>query len=118
MLGVRIPPGLPNSEFIAKVGNKSFFAGILLKMGIVTKMNKSKPVKDLRVIDEDAGGFSLSQIKKFINEVKVEATKIVWPERKVTIGLTAVVVILSAVASLYLGTVDLLLGKIVASLLN
>jgi preprotein translocase subunit SecE len=81
-------------------------------------INKSKPVKDLKVIDEEDGGFSPSQIKKFINEVKVEAIKIVWPERKVTIGLTAVVVILSAVASVYLGTVDLLLGKIVASFLK
>ena len=81
-------------------------------------INKSKPVKDLNVIGEEAGGFSPSQIKKFIDEVKVEATKIVWPERKVTMGLTAVVVILSAVASLYLGTVDLLLGKIVAFFLK
>ena len=81
-------------------------------------INKSKPVKDLKVISEESVGFSPSQIKKFIDEVKVEATKIVWPERKVTIGLTAVVVILSAVASMYLGTVDLLLGKIVASFLK
>jgi preprotein translocase subunit SecE len=81
-------------------------------------INKSKPVKDLKVIDEEASGFSPSQIKKFIDEVKVEATKIVWPDRKVTMGLTAVVIILSAVASLYLGTVDLLLGKIVAFLLK
>jgi preprotein translocase subunit SecE len=81
-------------------------------------INKSKPVKDLKVMNEEAVGFSPSQIKKFIDEVKVEATKIVWPERKVTMGLTAVVVILSAVASLYLGTVDLLLGKIVASFLK
>jgi preprotein translocase subunit SecE len=81
-------------------------------------INKSKPVKDLKTIDDVDGGFSPSQIKKFINEVKIEATKIVWPERKVTIGLTAVVIVLSAVASLYLGTVDLLLGKIVASFLK
>ncbi len=81
-------------------------------------INKSKPVKDLKVISEESVGFSPSQIKKFIDEVKVEATKIVWPERKVTMGLTAVVIILSAVASFYLGTVDLLLGKIVASFLK
>ena len=95
-------------------------AGILPKIGITTTMiNKSKPVKDLKVIGEEAGsGFSPAQIKKFIDEVKVEATKIVWPDRKVTMGLTAVVIILSAVASVYLGTVDLLFGKIVASFLN
>ena len=80
--------------------------------------NNSKPVKDPQVIAEDLSSFSPAQIKKFINEVKAEATKIVWPDRKVTMGLTAVVVILSAVASIYLGTVDLLLGKIVSSFLN
>lgn len=67
---------------------------------------------------EESDGFSPAQIKKFINEVKVEASKIVWPERKVTIGLTTVVIILSFVASLYLGTVDLLLGKVVSFFLN
>lgn len=83
-----------------------------------TMINKSKPIKDLDVTTEESARFSLDQVKKFINEVKVEASKIVWPERKVTIGLTTVVIILSLVASLYLGTVDMLLGKIVSSFLN
>jgi preprotein translocase subunit SecE len=88
-------------------------------MGMATTMiNKSKPVKGLRVSAEESDGFSPAQIKKFINEVKVEASKIVWPERKVTMGLTTVVIILSFVASLYLGTVDLLLGKVVSFFLN
>ncbi len=80
--------------------------------------NNSKPVKSPQVITEEGSSFSVAQIKKFINEVKAEATKIVWPDRKVTMGLTAVVVILSTIASIYLGTVDLLLGKIVSSFLN
>jgi preprotein translocase subunit SecE len=88
-------------------------------MGMATTMtNNSKQVKDPQVIAEDSSSFSPAQIKKFINEVKAEATKIVWPDRKVTMGLTAVVIILSAVASIYLGSVDLLLGKIVSSFLN
>lgn len=88
-------------------------------MGMATTMiNKSKPVKDLKVSAEESGTFSPAHIKKFINEVKVEASKIVWPERKVTMGLTTVVIILSIVASLYLGTVDLLLGKVVSFFLN
>ena len=88
-------------------------------MGIATTMiNKSKPVKELRGSSDESGGFSPAQIKKFINEVKSEASKIVWPERKVTLGLTTVVVILSFVAALYLGTVDLVLGKLVSFFLN
>lgn len=81
-------------------------------------INKAKPVKDLRVNAEESPSFSPAQIKKFINEVKVEASKIVWPERKVTMGLTTVVIVLSIVAAIYLGTVDLLLGKIVSFFLN
>jgi preprotein translocase subunit SecE len=81
-------------------------------------MNKSKSVKDPKLIVEDANSFSPSQIKKFIYEVKLEALKIVWPEKKVTISLTAVVIVLSAMVSFYLGTVDLLLGKLISSVLN
>ncbi len=84
----------------------------------MTLINKSKSVKDPKVIVEDANQFSPYQIKKFIYEVKIEALKIVWPEKKVTISLTAVVIVLSAMVSFYLGTVDLLLGKLISSVLN
>lgn len=88
-------------------------------MGTATGMiHKSKSVKELKAIDEESAGFSPAQIKKFIDEVKIEATKIVWPSRKTTLGLTTVVIILSTVASIYLGTVDLLLGKLVSSFLK
>ncbi len=62
--------------------------------------------------------YSPAQIKKFVEEVKVEFLKIVWPDRKMTLGLTGVVVALTVVISIYLGTVDLLLGKVVASILR
>jgi preprotein translocase subunit SecE len=62
--------------------------------------------------------FSPAQIKKFIDEVKVEFLKIVWPDKKMTLGLTGVVVVLTIVISIYLGSVDLLLGKAVASFLR
>lgn len=84
----------------------------------MTLINKSKAVKDPKVIVEDVNQFSPSQIKKFIYEVKLEALKIVWPEKKVTISLTFIVIVLSAMVSFYLGTVDLLLGKLISSVLN
>ena len=62
--------------------------------------------------------YSPAEIKKFIEEVKVEFFKIVWPDKKMTLGLTGVVVALTVVISIYLGTVDLLLGKVVASILR
>jgi preprotein translocase subunit SecE len=66
------------------------------------------------VKSEKPSPFSPAQIKKFIEEVKVEFSKIVWPDKKMTLGLTGVVVVLTVVLSIYLGSVDLLLGKGVA----
>jgi preprotein translocase subunit SecE len=80
--------------------------------------NKAKSKKNVAGKEEEVANFSPGQIKKFLNEVKVEFTKIVWPDRKVTLGLTGVVVVLTIVVSIYLGSVDLLLGKLVSSFLQ
>ncbi|TKB23587.1 preprotein translocase subunit SecE [Desulfopila sp. IMCC35006] len=82
-------------------------------MATSSKIKKNNPVKS-----EKPSSFSPAQIKKFIEEVKVEFLKIVWPDKKMTLGLTGVVVVLTIVISIYLGSVDLLLGKLVASFLR
>ena len=40
---------------------------------------------------EKPSPFTPAQIKKFIEEVKVEFLKIVWPDKKMTLGLTGVI---------------------------
>ncbi len=80
------------------------------------KTNSSKKKKQIAV--EEKSNFSPAQIKKFFGEVKVEFTKIVWPDKKVTFGLTGVVIFFSILASAYLGSVDLLLGKLIGMLLR
>jgi len=80
--------------------------------------NKSKSKKSGATKTEKPSPYSPAEIKKFIGEVKVEFTKIVWPDRKVTLGLTGIVVVLTIVVAVYLGTVDLLLGKLVTYLLR
>lgn len=84
----------------------------------MTLINKSKSVKDPKAIIDQTASFSFLNIKKFILEVKIEASKIVWPEKKTTMSLTAVVIVLSTIVSIYLGTVDFLLGKLISSFLN
>ncbi len=79
---------------------------------------KQKSKKNQAVKVKEPSPYSPAQIKKFIEEVKVEFLKIVWPDKKMTLGLTGVVVVLTVVISIYLGTVDLLLGKVVASILQ
>ncbi len=78
----------------------------------------SKSKKGSESKGNEPSPFAPSQIKKFIDEVKVEFLKIVWPDKKMTLGLTGVVVALTVVISIYLGSVDLLLGKLVASFLR
>ena len=67
---------------------------------------------------EEPSPFSPAQIKKFVAEVKTEFFKIVWPDRKTTLGLTGIVVTLTVILSLYLGSVDLLLGKLIGMFLR
>ncbi|NOQ66376.1 MAG: preprotein translocase subunit SecE [Desulfobacterales bacterium] len=65
-----------------------------------------------------AKSFSLSRAKKFTAEVKSEFKKIVWPDKKVTMGSTGVVLVLVFVISVYLGAVDLFIGKLVSYILR
>lgn len=67
---------------------------------------------------KEASPFSPKQIKRFFEEVKVEFTKIVWPDKKVTLGLTGIVIVLAMVVSVYLGAVDFVLGKGVSAFLR
>ncbi len=82
-------------------------------MAANTKSKKNSAVKTKK-----PSPFSPAEIKRFIEEVKVEFLKIVWPDKKMTMGLTGVVIVLTIVISIYLGSVDLLLGKVVASFLR
>jgi preprotein translocase subunit SecE len=59
-----------------------------------------------------------STMREFYHEVVAEFKKIVWPDRKVTVGLTGFVVLLTIVLSLYLGSVDFVLGKLVSMVLQ
>lgn len=77
---------------------------------------KSKKTNAIK--SDEPSPFSPAQIKKFVEEVKAEFFKIVWPDKKMTLGLTGIVVVLTVVLSLYLGSVDLLLGKILALFLR
>jgi len=79
---------------------------------------KTKAIKKQELVNEKKSSFSPTQIRTFIDEVKVEFTKIVWPEKKVTIGLTGVVIVFSILASAYLGSVDMILGKLIDSVLR
>jgi preprotein translocase subunit SecE len=55
----------------------------------------------------------LNKIKEFLNEVKIETKKVVFPTKDELIGSTWVVIITIIIISLFLGIVDLGLTKLV-----
>lgn len=56
----------------------------------------------------------IQKIKKFLNEVKAEIKKVVFPSKDELIGSTWVVIITVLLVSIFLGIVDLGLSKLVA----
>lgn len=80
-----------------------------------------KPSQSKAVAKQDPDekkSFQFSRISEFASEVKIEFGKIVWPDKKVTIGSTGVVIVLVCILSVYLGAVDLFVGKLVGYLLR
>jgi preprotein translocase subunit SecE len=53
---------------------------------------------------------------EFIQEVKLELKKVVFPTKKEVIGSTWVVIITVLICALFLGVVDMGLGKIITSI--
>ncbi len=76
-----------------------------------SKIRKKSKSND---IVEQGSKYSLPRIKQFYEEVKSEFGKIAWPDKKHTISSTGVVVVLVCLISLYLGGVDLILGKLIS----
>ncbi len=76
----------------------------------MAKKQKSKKNTPVEATSKVAW-YSPQQIRKFGEEVRVEFNKIVWPDKKVTLGLTGIVIVLAMVISVYLGAVDFVLGK-------
>ncbi len=86
---------------------------------MASKMEKSsKGKKVAEAVGVKSGGFSMSRVSKFVDDVKSEFGKIVWPTKKQTIGSTIVVVVLVTLISVYLGAVDLFLGKFIGYVLS
>ncbi|TLN09895.1 preprotein translocase subunit SecE [bacterium] len=54
----------------------------------------------------------VAKAQEFLREAKAELMKVTWPDRKVAAASTAVVVIVSLIIGIYLGILDVILGKI------
>ncbi len=60
----------------------------------------------------------MQAVGKFIDEVKLELSKEVWPTKKETVRLTLLVIGISLFVGLLIGFLDIVFVKIVDSLLR
>lgn len=68
--------------------------------------------------DEKKLAVKISRIHGFAREVKNEFQKIAWPHKNQTIATTGVVIFLVFLVSIYLGTVDLIFGKLIGLIIQ
>lgn len=55
---------------------------------------------------------------KFIDEVKIELSKVVWPTKQETIRLTLLVIVVSLAVGFFIGGLDMVFVRIVDTLLR
>ena len=60
----------------------------------------------------------LAKVPVFFGEVKAELIKVAWPSRKDLLGATWIVIIVTAILTLYIGALDFILTKLVSLVLK
>jgi preprotein translocase subunit SecE len=60
----------------------------------------------------------LQKIQAFFQEVSVELKKVSWPTRQQTMSATMVVIVVSFIVAFFLGIVDVVLARIVGSIMR
>ena len=60
----------------------------------------------------------LQKIQEFFKEVSVELKKVSWPTRQQTLNATVVVIAVSFIVAFFLGIVDIVLARVVGSIMK
>jgi preprotein translocase subunit SecE len=60
----------------------------------------------------------LRRAQDFVREVIAEFRKVTWPSRQELVNSTVVVIVVTVVVALFLGSVDIALAKIVEAILR
>ncbi len=64
------------------------------------------------------GGFFMPNVIGFLKEVREELSKVAWPTREQTIRYTILVISVAVAVGAFLGTLDFLLTKLTAFIIN
>lgn len=86
-------------------------AGSPQKSGRSKKVDAAKK-KASKSFGETVQGW-WGEFRQYFSEVTFELRKVVWPSRKETIGSTAVVLVVVALAGVFLGAVDMVLSRLI-----
>ncbi len=54
----------------------------------------------------------------YLQEVKLELSKVTWPSKQLTINMTLVVIIVSILVAIYLGVLDFVFARLMAFILG
>jgi preprotein translocase subunit SecE len=81
-------------------------------------MSKKKKKHDVQVEEQHHSGSKLQDLRLFWEQSQAEIKKVAWPDRKETLTTSAAVILLVLIMSLFLGGVDLGLGKLIESVLS
>ena len=60
----------------------------------------------------------MRKLIQFLKEVRLELKKVSWPSRKELVGSTTLVIVVSVLAGLFLGLLDIVFFKSVYGLIN
>ncbi len=60
----------------------------------------------------------LEKTKSFFREVSIELKKVSWPTRQQTISATLVVIVLTFIVAFFLGIVDVILVRLVGTIMG
>ena len=59
-----------------------------------------------------------SKVTKYLREVRSEMTKVTWPTRGQTVKMTLMVIVVSVVIGVFIGSLDILLSRIAGAILS
>jgi preprotein translocase subunit SecE len=54
----------------------------------------------------------VKKVLKYLEEVRFEMTKVIWPKRNEVVGLTVTVILISLIVGTYLGALDYVFTKL------
>ena len=55
---------------------------------------------------------------KFLKEVKIELSKVIWPSRKKAVKLTLIVILISTLVAVFISIADFVLTKVMAIIIK